>query len=288
MKVYVSNYLSNSISILDPEVLEVESEILFEDAIHPHSFYIDNQRNIMYIPSSITGDLYLWSFEENKIIDTLSIGGNINGLMIHNSEMYLVNEDSNSIYIIDIKTLKPEGIISVDEMPRGLDIDKINNKLYVPCSETIVKIDTKTKQIEKVKEIKLKAWSLKLNNDTSEIYVATIEGKILVLDRESLDIKNIIDKCILPIEMVISNIHNRVYISDIGCKGIIVLDYKTNDVLDTIDVGGYPQGLCLINDDKYILVSDTQNNIIKIYSTEESKLIKSIKVGKEPTTIACL
>ncbi|HAU4951915.1 TPA: YncE family protein, partial [Clostridioides difficile] len=37
-----------------------------------------------------------------------------------------------------------------------------------------------------------------------------------------------------------------------------------------------------------LFVSDTQENSVKVYETANNKLIKEIKVGKEPTTIICL
>jgi YVTN family beta-propeller protein len=52
-----------------------------------------------------------------------------------------------------------------------------------------------------------------------------------------------------------------------------------------IDIDGTPQGLKISNDGKYLFVTDTFNNSVKIYNTDDNELIKAIKVGKEPTTI---
>ena len=41
------------------------------------------------------------------------------------------------------------------------------------------------------------------------------------------------------------------------------------------------------NEEK-LFISDTQKNSVKVYDTSTNKLIKDIKVGKEPTTIICM
>ena len=52
LKVYISNYLSRSISILDYSNFELEREIKLDENIYPHNFCIDKKNNLAYIPSS--------------------------------------------------------------------------------------------------------------------------------------------------------------------------------------------------------------------------------------------
>ncbi len=288
MKVYVSNYLSNSISILDYETLEVEREIVLEENIYPHNFCIDKEKNLMYIPSSVSGNLYILDLNTYSIVDSLSIGGNISNIILNNGELFLVNEDSNSIYIIDVDNLKPVGVVSVDEMPHGLDIDNTDNKLYIPCTESIICIDTVSKEIYNKIHTGFKSWHLKVNSYKDELYATTIEGRVLILEEKNMKIKNIIENFLLPIDIVISNINKKIYIADMGYKSIIILDLDSKEILNTIEVDGYPQGLSICKNDGYLFVSDTQKNSIKVYNTLDNELIKEIKVGKEPTTILCL
>ncbi len=242
----------------------------------------------MYIPSSTTGDLYLLDLNDFKIKDSVSIGGNIKNILVDGDELYLVNEDSNSVYVVDKRTLLPDGVLGVDDMPHGLDVDKLDEKLYIPCSKTILRVDMKSKQIDAKIETNLKSWHLKLNKKRREIYVTTIEGKVLILDEETFKVKNIIEDYILPIDIVVDDVHNRTYVSDMGYKAILVLDNDTNTVVNRIEIDGYPQGLCLIENNSKLLVSDTKRSIVLEYDALSLEYIKSIQVGKEPTTIVCL
>ena len=193
MKVYISNYLSRSISIIDYSTLELEMNVQLDENIYPHNFCIDKIQQLAYIPSSLDGELYVLDLSTGKIIDDISIGGKLSNIALCNEELFISNEDSNSIYVLDLKTLNPIGIIGVDNMPHGFDIDYINNKLYVACIDSIICIDTISKMICKKIDIDFKAMHVKLDRNKNEIYTSTLDGKVLIIDEENLKIKKIID-----------------------------------------------------------------------------------------------
>src|SRR5699024_1154184 len=185
-------------------------------------------------------------------------------------------------------TLNPIVIIGVDNMPHGFDIDYINNKLYVACIDSIICIDTISKMICKKIDIDFKAMHVKLDRNKNEIYTSTLDGKVLIIDEENLKIKKIIDKFLVPVEICFNYKSKQIYVADMGHKKVIVLDYDTGEILDYINIDGNPQGLQISNDYKLLFISDTKNNLIKIYNTLDNILLKDIKVGKEPTTIICM
>lgn len=288
MKVYISNYLSKSISILSYPKFEVEKEIYLEEDIYPHHICVDEAKKLMYIPSSSNGILYILDLISNEIVESISIGGNLSQISLCNGELFISNEDSNSIYILDQKTLNPVGIIGVDEMPHGFDFNNIENKLYVPCVNSIICIDTLSKCIDRKKEIDFKAWHIKIDCKKSEIYTSTLDGKIVILDESKMKIIKVLEGFLLPVQVCFSYKDNKVYVADLGYKNISILDYDTGELLGCINIDGNPQGLEITKDEKLLIVSDTQKNAIKIYDTSNDELVKEIKVGKEPTTILCV
>ena len=288
LKVYISNYLSKSISILNYDSFKLEKEIVLDEGIYPHHFCINIDKNMMYIPSSNDGNLYVLDLLSNTIKDNISIGGNLSQITLCNGELFISNEDSNSIYIIDEDSLNPVGVIGVDEMPHGFDFDKSSNKLYVPCINSILCIDTISKDIIKRVDIDFKAWHIKLDKKRNEIYTSALDGKVIILDGETMTIKNILEDFLLPVQISFSYKYRKIYIADLGYKSIKILDYDTGAYIGNIEVNGIPQGLEVTKDEESILVSDTQNNLIKIYKASDDSLIKEVQVGKEPTTILCV
>ncbi|RDY25270.1 YncE family protein, partial [Romboutsia weinsteinii] len=205
-----------------------------------------------------------------------------------NDELFISNEDSNSIYVLDKNTLNPVGIIGVDNMPHGFDFDSETNKLYVPCINSILCIDVLNKYIEKKVDIDFKAWHIEIDKKRKEIYTSTLDGKLVILDTNDMSIIKVLDEFLLPIEICFNYSSRKIYITDLGYKNIRILDYDTGRYLGSIDVDGNPQGLEISKDEKFLFVSDTQKNSIKVYSTNNNQLVKEIKVGKEPTTIVCM
>lgn len=288
MKIYISNYLSKSISILNYDSFKLEKEIVLEEGICPHHFCINTDKNIMYIPSSNDGNLYILDLLSNTIKDNISIGGNLSQINLCNRELFISNEDSNSIYIIDEDSLNPVGLIGVDEMPHGFDFNKYRNKLYVPCINSILCIDTISKDIIKKVDIDFKAWHIKLDKKRNEIYASALDGKVVILDGETMTIKNVLEDFLLPVQISFSYKYKKIYIADLVYKSIKILDYDTGEYIGNIEVNGIPQGLEVTKDEETILVSDTQNNLIKIYKASDNSFIKEVRVGKEPTTILCV
>ena len=288
MKIYISNYLSHSISIIDYETLEMEREIVLDNNIYPHHFCVDEDEGKIYIPSLVNGTLYEVDIISGKILDSISVGGSLSQIFIHEDELFVSNEDTNSIYIINKYTLEAISMISVDDMPHGLGYDQKNNKLYVPCINSIICIDIENKIIYKKIDTDFKAWHLEVDEKKKEIYVSTLDGKLVILKEDDLEIINTFYELLLPAQIRFNYIDERVYISDLGYNQIKILDYNLGKYIGKIKINGIPQGLEISNDYSRLFVSDTENDEIKVYDTKTNQLIKAIHVGKEPTTIVCL
>ena len=288
MKVYISNYLSHSISIIDYETLEMEREIVLDNNIYPHHFCVDEDEGKIYIPSLVNGTLYEVDIISGKILNSISVGGSLSQIFIHEDELFVSNEDTNSIYIINKYTLEAISMISVDDMPHGLGYDQKNNKLYVPCINSIICIDIENKIIYKKIDTDFKAWHLEVDEKKKEIYVSTLDGKLVILKEDDLEIINTFYELLLPVQIRFNYIDERVYISDLGYNQIKILDYRLGKYIGKIKVNGIPQGLEISKDYSRLFVSDTENDEIKVYDTKTNQLIKAIHVGKEPTTIVCL
>ena len=286
MKIYVSNYLSKSISIISYDNLVLEREIKLNETVYPHHFCIGD--DLMYIPSSNNGLLYVVDLLKEKIIDVVSIGGSLSEITLLDEEIYLINEDSNSIYILSKEDLNPIGVIEVEEMPQSLDIDRENKKIYVPCINSIVCIDSMKKKIVNKIDVEFKAWNIKLDELKKQIYISTVEGSVVILDAENMNIVKEMNDFVLPGRVRFNYPKKQIYVSDLGCKGIKIFDYDTLEYIDMIKINSISYAVEVSSCGELLYISDAKQNSIKIYETESYRLVKEIQVGKEPTTIVCV
>lgn len=288
MNIYISNYLSRSISVIDYQTLTLEHEIILGPSIYPHHFCIDKEENKIYIPSMSNGTLYILDISSEKIVDSVSIGGSLSQIFLYGDELFISNEDTNSIDVLDKFTLDPITMISVDDSPHGFSYYQKLKRLYVPCINSIIGIDVEQREICKKLDIDYKAWHLEVNTEKNEIYIGTLDGKLVILNEENLEVKDVFNELLLPVQIKFNYRDKKVYISDLGYNQIKILDYNQRKYIGKIDIDGIPQGLDISYDYSKLFVSDTQNNTVKIYDTSTNKLIEEICVGKEPTTIICL
>lgn len=287
MKIYVSNFGSNNISVINGN-LEVEDKICLDDNMYVHHFCIDEKDERIYIPSGINGILYVVRINNKSIIDSISIGGNLSQVVMNgNEELYIANEDSNSIYIVDVKNNYPMGLICVDSMPHGIIIDEEQKKLYVPCLDSLVVIDIITKRIEKNIKLNMAPWHLNINKEENIIYIVAKNGSIILLDRFTFEILNVLSGFKFPVEISINYLKKEMYVTDFCNKSIEVLNYKINEHIKSIDIEGRPLGMDISKDQSKLFVSDVKNDRIMVFETSSLELIKNIDVDKEPTTIIC-
>ncbi|MEJ8554749.1 YncE family protein [Tepidibacter sp. Z1-5] len=287
MKIYVSNFGSNNISVIN-EKLEVEDKICLDENMYVHHFCIDEKDEKIYIPSGLNGILYVIRIKDQSIIDSISIGGNLSQIVMNsNEELYIANEDSNSIYIVDVKNNEPVGLICVDSMPHGIIIDEEQKKLYVPCLDSLVVIDIISKSIVKNIKLNMAPWHLNINKEENIIYIVTKNGSIILVDRFTFEILNILRGFKFPVEISLNYLKKEMYVTDFCNKSIDVLNYKTNERIKNIGIEGRPLGMDISNDGSKLFVSDVKNNLISVFDTSSLEIIKNIDVDKEPTTVIC-
>lgn len=287
MKIYVSNFGSNNISVIN-EKLEVEDKIYLGENMYVHHFCIDQKDERIYIPSGINGILYVVGIKDKSIIDSIAIGGNLSQVVMNgNEELYIANEDSNSIYIVDVKNNYPMGLICVDSMPHGIIIDEEQKKLYVPCLDSLLVIDIISKSIVKNIKLNMAPWHLNINKEENIIYIVTKNGSVILLDRFTFEMLNVFNGFKFPVEISLNYFKKEMYVTDFCNKSIEVLNYKTEEHIKSIDIDGRPLGMNISNDESKLFVSDVKNDIVRVFDTNSLELIKNIGVDKEPTTIIC-
>ena len=156
--------------------------------------------------------------------------------------IFVTNEKSNNISVIDAETLNVEHTIDVGDRPRGIGLSPDNSELYVAVSE---------------------------------------ENKIVVLDPNSLKILRDFEAGSDP-ETFGVHPNGNIYISNEDDAKASVFDPKTGKQLAEIKVGLEPEGVAVSPDGKRVIVTSESTNMLHVIKAPENVIESNILIGSRP------
>ena len=156
--------------------------------------------------------------------------------------IFVTNEKSNNISVIDAETLNVEHTIDVGDRPRGIGLSPDSSELYVAISE---------------------------------------ENKIVVLDPNSLKILRDFEAGSDP-ETFGVHPNGNIYISNEDDAKASVFDPTTGKQLAEIKVGLEPEGVAISPDGKRVIVTSESTNMLHVIKAPENVIESNILIGSRP------
>ena len=156
--------------------------------------------------------------------------------------IFVTNEKSNNISVIDAETLNVEHTIDVGDRPRGIGLSPDSSELYVAISE---------------------------------------ENKIVVLDPNSLKILRDFEAGSDP-ETFGVHPNGNIYISNEDDAKASVFDPKTGKQLAEFKVGLEPEGVAISPDGKRVIVTSESTNMLHVIKAPENVIESNILIGSRP------
>ena len=228
------------------------------------------------------------SLKSKPIINSGSfpIGIDINPIT---NKLYVANQFSNTISVIDIDKSKVEKNIDVGNSPYDVDVNPFSNRIYASNrdSDTISVIDGFTnKELTNI-SVGDSPLGIGINLGRGWVYVANLDSKtITVIDAINNHIIKTLKYASLPYDIVINPVTDKVYVSDLGKDSVLVLDGSNNTLVSTIRVGLNPSVLAINTQTNTIYVSNFSNDTVSIINGTSNKVETNIKVGNNPVGIA--
>jgi len=190
---YVPNYESGSISVIDSENMIVKDTIFINDQSNPTKIVVDSNRHLVFVSDKISGIITVIDGLNGKIINSIDVGDSLWDLDINdkNGKLYVSDLIKNEIIIVDTENLKIIKSIHVGQSPWSVVINQKTNMVYVASgtSERIHVIDGNTDSI--IYEINpgVKPWGLSINEKSNVLYVTSWDSNsITVIDLQNNEI----------------------------------------------------------------------------------------------------
>jgi PQQ-dependent catabolism-associated beta-propeller protein len=160
--------------------------------------------------------------------------------------LFVTNEKSDSVTVIDSRTGEVETTMEVGERPRGIGLSPDHKTLFVALSEDHV--------IGMYDVLTLKPLGqLKVGDDP-----------------ETFDVHP----------------NGNIYLSNEDDAKATVVNPSTGDIVAEIKVGLEPEGVAVSPDGKYALVTSESTNMVHVIATDTHKVVANILVAARPRGLA--
>ena len=223
------------------------------------------------------------------------------------SVLMIVNRDSNDIGFMDLKTRKMIGRTFLGNNVNPHMVMMSPDGRYVVTGGTRANkayvIDTRTLQLIKTIPVDIAPEHLAFSPDGRWYYQGNPDGdSISVIDMQSLSKIKTIPGFVEPLNVTFLPDGSKAYVGNYGAHWVGVIDVRRHEVLKKIQVAEVPgiakldpgkylgeiKGIniaALSNDGRYLYAADSDLSVVGVIDTREDKVIKVIRVGREPWRI---
>ncbi len=247
----------------------------------PHRIYLPNGWSLTPVGSSLPlGDLPL-NIAVSKSKKLMAVTNN--------------GESIQTLQLIDVTKEKILDSVIIPKSWYGLKFSSDNKTLYASGGNDnrILVYNIKKEHLILSDSIILgKPWPEKISpagididDDAYLLYVVTKDNNSLyILD---LLTKKIIDKIALPdaaYTCMLSSNKNKLFISCWGCDKILIVDTRKKIISDEIKVGDNPNEIILTSDNKYLYVSNANDNSVSVIDLISNKVIETLNAALYPNS----
>jgi len=219
----------------------------------------------------------------------------------------IVNRDSNEIAFMDIKTKKIVGKTFLGNNVNPHMVMMSPDGRYVVTGGTRANkayiIDARTLELVKVINVDIAPEHLAFSPDSRWYYQGNPDGdSISVIDMVSLTKVKTIPGLVEPLNVTFTPDGSKAYVGNYGAHWVGVIDVRRHELLKKIQIAEVP-GMAKLDPEKYLseikginiaapsidgrflYAADGDLGVVGVIDTREDKVIKVIRVGKDPWRI---
>jgi YVTN family beta-propeller protein len=223
------------------------------------------------------------------------------------SVVMIVNRDSNDLAFMDIKTKKIIGRVFLGTNVNPHMVMMSPDGRYVVTGGTRANkayiVDVRTLKLVKVINVDIAPEHLAFSPDSRWYYQGNPEGdSISVIDMQSLTKIKTIPGFVEPLNVTFTADGSKAYVGNYGAHWVGVVDVRRHELLKKIQVAEVP-GIAKLDpgkylgevhginiamfgaDGRYLYAADGDLGIVGVIDSREDKIVKTIRVGKDPWRI---
>src|SRR6266852_3362758 len=198
------------------------------------------------------------------------------------TRVFVTNEKSDDVTVIDAATRTVVGTIRVGKRPRGVAVSPDGRRVYVSNSnsDSVSVIDARDLTVLTTVPAGLDPEGLTLDKAGTRLYVVNEnELAVTVLDVASMSVVQKIEVGKEPETAVLSPDGRWVVVSNETSNDVYVIETATNTVVKKIPVPKNPRGMRFTPDSRRLFVASEQAHEISVIDVAQFVVVRSVKTG---------
>ncbi|WP_394237387.1 beta-propeller fold lactonase family protein [Niallia oryzisoli] len=258
------------------------------------------QQGLIYVPNAGEGTVSVIDPNENKVVDTLTLGtkqaSHGIALSLDGKKLYTgTGFEGKSLIVLDTETKETMNEVKFNEGVHGIDISADGQYLYVSLNPglgqegkgglAIFKTDT----MEKIAEVETDNGPAHgaVTPDGSQVWVANVNADtVSVIDTKTNTLVKTIKVGDVPNEVAVSPDSKWVFVANVESDLVSVIEIETLQVVKTVQTGDGPHGVTVSPNGTELWVSSRNSNDITIINTETLEQKAIIPTGGSANHVA--
>jgi YVTN family beta-propeller protein len=203
--------------------------------------------------------------------------------------VYIANENSNNVSVVNNKTNTVQALIPVGELPVSIALVRGQSQVYVANwgSASISVIDTKTNSVTNSIPVGDHPIGIAVSADGSTAYVANfVSQTVSVISTANNTVTATIPINGQPSALALSPNGSALYVTNFTTNMLNVISTSTNTVTGTIKgVGAEPVALAVSPNGATVYVADLFSGFVTVVDTASGVVTANIRVGSSPSDI---
>jgi quinoprotein dehydrogenase-associated probable ABC transporter substrate-binding protein len=178
--------------------------------------------------------------------------------------VYVTNEDAGTISIISTATQKVIGEIPVGTRPRGVEVSRDGELVYVALSGSP------------------KCPPTLPDEECAKLAADKTKDGVAVIDAGRRAVLRVLPSGSDPEEFDVDAAAGRLFVSNEDRGVLSIVDLQTGTVLHTVDVGAEPEGVRLRPDRATVYVASESDHVVTVVDAHDGAVLDRIEVGWRP------
>lgn len=266
-KVYVANFLSKTVSVIDGATNTVVATI--SGVPSPAFVAVNPVTNIVYVTNIGNNTVSMIDGATNTVVANITVGYLPYGVAVDpvTNMVYVVNDGNDTVSVINGATNRVVANISVGYSPYGVAVNPSTNMVYVAnfYGNTVSVINGATNTVVANVSVWYPPIGVAVNPSTGMVYVTSSwSDTVSVIDPSNNTVVADVQVGFGPYGVAVNPSTDTVYVTNLGDNTVSVINGAYNTVVATVATWSYPFGVAVNPSTNAVYVTDAMSGVVSV------------------------